>query len=45
MLELRYFAGLEDAEIAALCDISKTTVERECRLGKAFLNRFTLQQR
>jgi RNA polymerase sigma factor (TIGR02999 family) len=41
LLELRYFAGLEDAEISVLCGISKTTVERECRLGKAFLNRFT----
>lgn len=45
LLELRYFAGLEDVEIAALCGISKTTVERECRLGKAFLNRFTQQDR
>ena len=39
LLELRYFAGLEDAEISALCNISKTTVERECRFGRAFLRK------
>jgi RNA polymerase sigma factor (TIGR02999 family) len=45
LLELRYFAGLDDTEIGVLCGISKTTVERECRLGKAFLNRFTQEGR
>jgi RNA polymerase sigma factor (TIGR02999 family) len=37
LMELRYFAGLADAEISVLCNISKTTVERECRFGRAFL--------
>ena len=40
-LELRYFAGLEDAEISVICDVSKTTVERECRFARAFLNAFS----
>lgn len=40
-LELRYFAGLDDAEISAICDVSKTTVERECRFARAFLNAFS----
>jgi RNA polymerase sigma factor (TIGR02999 family) len=37
LMELRYFAGLADAEISVLCNISKTTVERECRFGRAFM--------
>lgn len=37
LLELRYFAGLEDAEISAICNISRATVERECRFARAFL--------
>lgn len=40
-LELRYFAGLEDAEISVICDVSKTTVERECRFARAFLTAFS----
>jgi RNA polymerase sigma factor (TIGR02999 family) len=40
-LELRYFAGLEDAEISIICDVSKATVERECRFARAFLNAFS----
>ena len=40
-LELRYFAGLDDAEISIICDVSKTTVERECRFARAFLNAFS----
>lgn len=40
-LELRYFAGLDDAEISVICDVSKTTVERECRFARAFLNAFS----
>jgi RNA polymerase sigma factor (TIGR02999 family) len=39
-LELRYFAGLEDSEIAAIFDVSNATVVRECRLGKACLLAF-----
>lgn len=40
-LELRYFAGLEDVEISVICDVSKATVERECRFARAFLNAFS----
>jgi RNA polymerase sigma factor (TIGR02999 family) len=40
-LELRYFAGLEDAEISVICNVSKATVERECRFARAFLNAFS----
>lgn len=37
LLELRYFAGLDDVEISELYGISRATVEREFRLAKAFL--------
>jgi RNA polymerase sigma-70 factor, ECF subfamily len=37
LLELRYFAGLEDVEISELCGISRPTVERDFRFAKAFL--------
>jgi RNA polymerase sigma-70 factor (ECF subfamily) len=37
LLELRYFAGLEDVEIGELYGISRPTVEREFRFAKAFL--------
>ncbi|MDY0068044.1 MAG: ECF-type sigma factor [Steroidobacteraceae bacterium] len=37
ILELRYFAGLDDVEISAMCGVSRRTVERECRFAKAFL--------
>jgi len=37
LLELRYFAGLDDVEIAELYGVSRPTVEREFRFAKAFL--------
>jgi RNA polymerase sigma factor (TIGR02999 family) len=37
LLELRYFAGLEDVEISELYGVSRPTVEREFRFAKAFL--------
>lgn len=37
LLELRYFAGLDDTEISELYGISRPTVEREFRFAKAFL--------
>jgi RNA polymerase sigma factor (TIGR02999 family) len=36
-LELKYFGGLEMAEIAAVLKISVKTVEKDVRLGAAFL--------
>ena len=36
IIELRYFAGLDDSEISAICNVSHTTVERECRFARAF---------
>jgi RNA polymerase sigma-70 factor (ECF subfamily) len=37
VVELRFFGGLENAEIAAILDISERTVIREWRLARAFL--------
>jgi RNA polymerase sigma-70 factor (ECF subfamily) len=37
LLELRYFAGLEDVEISELFGVSRPTVEREFRFARAFL--------
>jgi RNA polymerase sigma-70 factor, ECF subfamily len=37
VVELRFFGGLEYAEIAGLLDISERTVMREWRLARAFL--------
>lgn len=37
VVELRYFAGLEFAEIAALLDVSERTVHREWQRARAFL--------
>jgi len=39
IIELRYFGGLTDAEIAEAMNISVTTVGREIRLGLALLYR------
>lgn len=39
VIELRYFGGLTEAEIAEVLDISVTTVSREVRLGLALLYR------
>lgn len=38
MVQLRYFFGLEDQEISALLNVSVTTVERTCRMSKAWLS-------
>jgi DNA-directed RNA polymerase specialized sigma24 family protein len=37
VVELRFFGGLEYAEIAGVLDISERTVMREWRLARAFL--------
>ena len=39
VLELHYFGGLTYDEIAAALDISKATIHRELRMGKAWLKR------
>lgn len=39
IVELRFFAGLNDAEIAAVVGISPRTVQRDWRLARAFLSR------
>ncbi|HEX2244426.1 MAG TPA: ECF-type sigma factor [Gammaproteobacteria bacterium] len=45
LLELRYFAGLEDVEISELYGISRATVEREFRFAKAFLVAYGRRER
>ncbi|MCC6131896.1 MAG: sigma-70 family RNA polymerase sigma factor [Acidobacteria bacterium] len=37
VVEMRFFGGLEDREIAALLGVSLSTVEREWRTARAFL--------
>jgi RNA polymerase sigma factor (TIGR02999 family) len=37
VVELRFFGGLENAEIASVLDVSERTVMREWRLARAFL--------
>ena len=37
VVELRFFAGLEDTEIAAALGVSLSTVEREWRTARAYL--------
>ncbi|MEQ8765043.1 MAG: ECF-type sigma factor [Planctomycetota bacterium] len=37
IVELRYFGGLEMVDIASLLEISKSTVEREWRIARAWL--------
>src|SRR5260370_42713305 len=37
VVELRFFGGMENVEIASLLDISERTVMREWRLARAFL--------
>ena len=39
VVELKYFGGLEVAEVARVLEVSKTTVEREWRSAKAWLAR------
>jgi RNA polymerase sigma-70 factor, ECF subfamily len=38
-MTLRYFGGLTVTEIAAALDVSVATVERDCRLARAWLHR------
>lgn len=37
VVEMRYFGGLEVAEVAEVLGVSKTTVEREWRMARAWL--------
>ncbi len=39
IVELRYFAGLTEAEIGAILGVSARTVQREWRTARAFLSR------
>ena len=39
ILELRYFGGLSNEEVAEALGISRATVQRDLRLAKAWLNR------
>jgi len=39
LVELRFFAGLEVEEVAAVMDVSVSTVEREWRAARAWLGR------
>jgi RNA polymerase sigma factor (sigma-70 family) len=39
IVEMRYFAGLSDEEIAAVLDISEGTVKREWGIAKLWLRR------
>ena len=39
--ELKIFAGLENAKIASVVEVSLSTVERDWRLAKAWLHRET----
>lgn len=38
MVELRYFGGLEMAEIAELLGISRATAQRDWEVARAFLH-------
>lgn len=38
-MEMRYFAGLSNREIAGVGDVSERTVKRELQLGRAWLRR------
>ena len=40
VIELRYFEGTTNEEIAAALDLSVSTVTRDLRLGSAWLRRF-----
>lgn len=40
MMELRFFGGLTNAEIAEALDVSPTTVTRRCRTARAWLYRY-----
>ena len=40
VVELHYFGGLEQTEIAALLEVHKNTILRDLRLAEAWLNRY-----
>ena len=40
VVELRYFAGLEEAEVAKILGISRATVTRDWRIARMMLRRF-----
>ena len=41
MVELRYFGGYTEVEVAALLDISESTLRRDWRRARAFLMKET----
>ncbi|QOY89061.1 ECF-type sigma factor [Paludibaculum fermentans] len=43
ILELRYFGGLEAAQISAVLDLSESTIAREIRAAKAWLRSYLAQ--
>jgi RNA polymerase sigma factor (TIGR02999 family) len=43
LVELRFFAGLNDEEIGAVLGISSRTVQRDWRAARAFLSREMLE--
>lgn len=44
LVELRFFAGLQDTEIAAILGVSLRTVQRDWRTARAFLSRQLQEQ-
>lgn len=40
VVELRYFAGLEESEVADVLDVSRATVTRDWRVARMMLKRF-----
>jgi RNA polymerase sigma factor (TIGR02999 family) len=44
-IELRYFAGMEHKEIAAVMNVHVNTVARDLRLGEAWIHRHLLEER
>jgi RNA polymerase sigma factor (TIGR02999 family) len=44
-IELRYFAGMEHKEIAAVMNVHINTVARDLRLGEAWIHRHLLEER
>ena len=45
IVELRFFAGLQMEAVAQLLDISKSTVDREWRVARAWLRNFVKKYR
>ena len=39
IIELRYFVGLDEQEVAELLDLSRATVSRDWRVGRLLLGR------